>query len=120
MSNSILSEKEQKIIEALRASPQLEGCFLEMIDIAGSPLGTLDCGDEAEEAVVSVIQKTGKLLLEEWAQKKSDEAAEEMQAQSKTHLHGKKTLLANFFRSCHKFPAMLSKEEGSFVRWKTN
>lgn len=88
--NPILSENEQKLIAALRSSPELEGCFLEMIDIASSPLGILDRGDDAEDAVVSVIQKTGRLLLEEWAQKKSDEVTQETATQSGNHLHGKK------------------------------
>ena len=81
---------EQRILEALKASPALRECFLEMIDITNSPLGTLDIGDDAEDAVVNVIQKTGRLLLEEWAQKKSDESSQETQAQSGIHLHGKK------------------------------
>lgn len=87
---STLSENEQKLIAVLRSNPGLEACFFEMIDITRSPSGTLDCGDDAEEAVVSAIQKTGKLLLEEWAQKKSDEAAEESTTGSRKHLHGKK------------------------------
>jgi hypothetical protein len=84
------NEREQKILEALRDNPALEKCFLEMIDISHSPLGNLDNGDEAEEAVVQVVQKTGKLILEEWSQKKSDQAAEEAQSQPQNHLHGKK------------------------------
>lgn len=84
------NEREQKILEALRDNPDLEKCFLEMIDISHSPLGKLDNGDEAEEAVVQVIQKTGKLILEEWSQKKSDQATEEVQNQTQNHLHGKK------------------------------
>ena len=90
MINQTLSENEQKILEAIRSSPELGNCVLEMIDIASSPLGTLDRGDDAEDAVVNVIQKTGRLLLEEWAQKKSDEAGKETQTKSGSHLHGKK------------------------------
>jgi len=90
ITNFSLSENEQKVIAAFRSNPKLEVCVLEMIDITGSPLGTLDCGDDAEEAVVSVIQKTGRLLLEEWAQKKSDEATQEIAVQPGKHLHGKK------------------------------
>lgn len=86
----VQNEKEQKILDALRENPELEKCFLEMIDISHSPLGKLDNGDEAEETVVHVIQKTGKLLLEEWSQKKSNQAAEETQDQAGHHLHGKK------------------------------
>ena len=84
------NEREQKILDALRENPDLESCFLEMIDISHSPLGKLDNGDEAEEAVVDAIQKTGKILLEEWSQKKSDQAAEETQNRGGNQHHGKK------------------------------
>ena len=84
------NEREQKILGALRESKELKRCFLEMIDISYFPLGKLDKGDKAEEAVAHVIQKTGKLLLEEWPQKKSDRAAEESQNQARHHLYRKK------------------------------
>ena len=60
------------------------------VDSAQAPLGTLDIGDDAEDAVIHVIQKTGKLILQEWAQKKSDETSQKTQLNPKTYLHEKK------------------------------
>lgn len=90
MKDSILNEETQKIINTLQSNPELKNCILEMIDIAQSPLGTLDSGDDAEEMVVNIIQKTGNLILQEWAQKKSNEAAQKTKEQPKTYSHGKK------------------------------
>ena len=88
-----------------------------MIDIVSVPLGTLDCGDDAEDAVVSAIQKTGKVLLERWAEKKSDEMTEETAMESGNHLHGKKSCMANLFRSYQNSSTVFSKEEISFFAW---
>ncbi len=85
-------EDEERILNALRRNSELKNCFLEMIDIAEDPIRDqkLKLGDEAEEAVVEVIQKTGKKLLEEWAQRRSDQAADEVSDQPKHRPHGKK------------------------------
>ena len=86
----MINKDEKKVMEALRANPELKSCFLEMIDITNSPLGTLDNGDEAEEAVVASIQKTGVILLEEWAQRKSNEAEKNIQNNTENRPHIKK------------------------------
>ena len=74
----LLNSNEQKIIETLRSNSKLENCILEMIDITQVSLGELDNGDDAEEAVISSTQKIRELLLKQWAQKKSDEAADKV------------------------------------------
>ncbi len=83
---------DEKILNALKSNPGLKECILEMIDITEDPTKDqkLKLGDDAEEAVVEVIQKTGKKLLEEWAQRKSDQAAEEVSVKPKHRPHGKK------------------------------
>jgi hypothetical protein len=83
---------EERILNALRMNPGLKDCILEMIEITEDPTENqkLKLGDEAEEAVVAVIQKTGKNLLEEWAQRSSDQAAEEVSNRPKHRPHGKK------------------------------
>ncbi len=85
-------EDEERILNALRRNPELKNCFLEMIDIAEDPTGSqkLKMGDDAEDAVVEVIQKTGRKLLEEWTQRRSEEAAKEVSSQPKHRPHGKK------------------------------
>jgi hypothetical protein len=85
-------EEEDRILNALRRNPELKDCFLEMIDIAEDPTRNqkLKLGDDAEDAVVEVIQKTGRKLLEEWAQRRSEQVAEEVSQKLKHRPHGKK------------------------------
>lgn len=85
-------EDEERILNALRRNSELKDCFLEMVDIAEDPTRNqrLKLGDDAEDAVVEVIQKTGKKLLEEWMQRRSEEAAKEVSKQPKHRPHGKK------------------------------
>lgn len=85
-------EEEERILSALRGNPELKNCILEMLDIAQDPIRDqkLKLGDDAEDAVVEVIQKTGKKLLEEWAQRRNEQAAEEVSQKPKHRPHGKK------------------------------
>ncbi len=85
-------EDEERILNALRNNPELKNCFLEMIDIAEDPTRDkkLKLGDEAEEAVIEVIQKTGRKLLEEWTQRRAEQAADEVSQRPKHRPHGKK------------------------------
>ena len=85
-----LNDRESKILRAIRNNPELENCILEMIEITQVPLGTLDNGDEAEEAVVNSIRKTGKLLMQEWANRKNEEAHGTAIKDSRYRPHGKK------------------------------
>lgn len=67
----ITDEDEQTILTALRSSPRLKACILEMVDITdGDAFEELNNGDDAEEAVVDAIQKTGTALLQGWAERK--------------------------------------------------
>ena len=80
----------KKIIEALEANSSLKGCILEMIDASHDSSGTLNNGDDAEEAIVEIINKTGKTLLKEWTEKKSEEANSEALDQGDLRPHEKK------------------------------
>lgn len=92
MATSKNQNEEDRILNALRNNSELKKCVLEMIDIAQDPIREqkLKLGDDAEDAVVEVIQKTGKKLLEEWAQRRSEQVAEEVRQQHKHRPHGKK------------------------------
>lgn len=63
-----------------------------MLDITEDPIRDqkIKLGDDAEDAVVAVIQKTGTKFLEEWAQKRSEQAAEEVSQKPKHRFHEKK------------------------------
>jgi hypothetical protein len=67
-----IDEDERAVLAALRSSPRLKACILEMVDITdGDTFEELNNGDDAEEAVVDAIQKTGTALLQGWAEKKN-------------------------------------------------
>ena len=90
MNNKPLSEKEKAIVEAMRENPELEKCFLEMVDITHVRLPELELGDDAEEAVVDAIKKTGKTLLQEWAEKQKNRIDEKTREDKSVRPHGKK------------------------------
>ena len=82
---------EKTILAALRSSPRLKECILEMVDITdGTGFEELNTGDDAEDAVVEAIQKTGTALLQGWAEKKNIKAEEEMRTNKMFRTHKKK------------------------------
>jgi hypothetical protein len=100
MDNSnALSSEEKRILEELRENPQLLECVLELTEISGNKIGGLKLGDDAEEATVNAIQKTGKAVLEGWAGKRHDEAKKEWKSVQDCREHEKKSLLANLIGS---------------------
>jgi hypothetical protein len=89
------SKKLQKAITALGADEGLLDCVLEMIDTADDNKGLLKTGDDAEDAVVDVIQKTGAVLLQKWAEKQSS-TIERLASEDRTvRPHEKKSPLAH-------------------------
>ena len=94
-----IDEDEKTIVAALRSSPTMKACILEMLDITdGDAFEELNNGDDAEEAVVDAIQKTGKTLLQSWAEKKNARAKEEIMADKSYRAHKKKAQMANLRR----------------------
>jgi hypothetical protein len=65
-----ITREEENLLKTIRNNPNLARCLFEMIDITGEDLGDIELADDAEEAVVQSIQKTGKELLTLWMQKK--------------------------------------------------
>jgi hypothetical protein len=90
MNNKPLNEKEKAVLEAIRENPELEKCFLEMIEITHTRLPELIRGDDAEDAIVNVIEKTGKTLLQEWAEKQQNRIEEKTREDKSLRPHGKK------------------------------
>jgi hypothetical protein len=90
MKNSSMNDDEAHILNTIRAQPELKNCFLEMIDITQDSADLLNCGDDAEEAIVESIRKTGEVLLQQWAQKKSDKAEEPLRRDPTHRPHIKK------------------------------
>ncbi|OGN65141.1 MAG: hypothetical protein A2888_00700 [Chlamydiae bacterium RIFCSPLOWO2_01_FULL_28_7] len=95
----ILNEEEKIILDALRSNCELKACILEMIDITdGKSLEELKTGDDAEEAVVGVIQKTGKTILQNWIERKKIKAEKEAAANKSYRPHEKKSQMAHINR----------------------
>ena len=90
MNDKTFSEKEKAIVEAIRENIELEKCILEMIEITHERLPELERGDDAEDAVVNAIQKTGKTLLQEWAEKQRDRIDRKTREDRSLRPHGKK------------------------------
>ena len=90
MKDKLPNEEEKVILHAVRENPELKECFLEMIGITHERLKDLNLGDDAEEAVVLAIRKTGKVLLQEWAEKKNKEVEETARKDKSLRPHGKK------------------------------
>jgi hypothetical protein len=80
-----------KINDAIKADTDLAECILEMIDTVDHSDDRLKTGDDAEEAVVDVIKKTGQALLEKWATKKRLEAEAAADLDPTMRPHEKKT-----------------------------
>lgn len=82
--------KLQKVMSALKADESFLDCVLEMVDTFENEQDQLKSGDDAEEAVVSVIQKAGTMLLEKWANKKSRQTEQIAYGNKEIHSHEKK------------------------------
>lgn len=90
MQNKTPDENEKVILDAIRANPELKKCFLEMVEITHERLPELQRGDDAEDAVVYAIKKTGKTLLQEWAEKQKNRIEEKTREDKSLRSHGKK------------------------------
>lgn len=94
MSNAI-SQDEKKIIQALRNNSQLFDSVIELTEISENKTNNLKLGDQAEEATVNAVQKTGKAVLEGWAERRKDEVTGECASEKDNREHEKKNSLAN-------------------------
>jgi hypothetical protein len=69
-----MSSQREELIQFMIDHPHLEACFLEMMEIAKDKTMVLNNGDDAEEAVIQSIEKTGQIVLQEWASRKEGQA----------------------------------------------
>lgn len=82
--------KLEKIVAALQKDASLADSFLEMIETVEDKKCQLKTGDDAEEAVVTVIQKAGATMLQKWLRKKGEEAESSASFDRALRLHQKK------------------------------
>jgi hypothetical protein len=90
MEDKKLNKDEMVILDAMRENPELKECFLEMIGITHDRINEINLGDDAEDAVVGAIRKTGKALLKEWVEKKKKAGEEAARQNATLRPHGKK------------------------------
>jgi len=69
-----MSSQREELMQFIIDNPHLEACFLEMMEIAKDKTLSLNNGDDAEEAVIQSIEKTGQMVLQEWANQKEKQA----------------------------------------------
>ena len=85
-----MESQREELFQFIIDHPHLEACFLEMMEIAKDRTMSLNNGDDAEDAVVQSIEKTGQTVLQEWASQKEKQARQVMNLES-CRLHEKKT-----------------------------
>lgn len=69
-----MSSQREELFQFIIDHPHLEACFLEMMEIAKDKTMNLNNGNDAEEAVIQSIEKTGQTVLQEWANRKEKQA----------------------------------------------
>jgi hypothetical protein len=69
-----MDSQREELIQFIIDNPHLEACFLEMMEIAKDKTMSLNNGDDAEEAVIQSIEKTGQTVLQEWANQKEKQS----------------------------------------------
>ena len=67
-----LSEEEEELVKKLREHPEMRAQIMGMLEDLGEEQGR--GFDEVEEKMVRRVREIGRLGLQEWAQKKADEA----------------------------------------------
>ena len=91
MNLKLSQDEENLLFQRIRENPTLARRMLEMTDIIGEELGGIEIADEAEEAVVDNIRKTGRELLSTWAQKRADLEAKHTRELGGARAHEKKS-----------------------------
>jgi hypothetical protein len=85
-----LNLKAMELVRRLQNHPELQHCIEEILDTAELANNLVETADDAEEAIVAQIRKTGSEALRLWAQNAQDKACREALDQPKTRPHQKK------------------------------
>lgn len=88
--SSDLSEDERYLLQTLRENPSLKEPLLELIGVVGKNFEKLETGDEAEEATVTAIRKSGQAILQKWADRRVELVESQYVPEKGTRPHGKK------------------------------
>ncbi len=66
------SYDERYLVSLVRANPILLEPMFEMAESIGKEFATIKTGDQAEEATLAAIEKTGHALLQAWASRRAE------------------------------------------------
>lgn len=82
-------------LDKLKKHPRLQQRFNEILNIAENSSGDLITADEVELKTIEEVQKLGREVIEEWAEKQHESQIENFEQENHSRKHLKKTLLAN-------------------------
>jgi hypothetical protein len=85
-----LSQPEAKLIERLRAHPELMERFHSLLQIAANEDGPLKTADEVEERLIQAMRRLGRSPMHQWANQAEERVTTERQRQDPTGLSRKK------------------------------
>lgn len=85
-----LSPQEAKLIEQLRAHPELLERFESILEIACNEEGPLKTADEVEELLVQEMRRLGSSTMHQWANQAEERVSTELHQKDPTVLSRKK------------------------------
>ena len=92
-SGGVVREEKLTLEERLRAYPELQARFEEMLAIVENAEGDIVKADEAEERVIAELRQLGQSALQGWAERKQRRLQTESERQVGVTRKVKKTLL---------------------------
>jgi hypothetical protein len=87
-----MNDKKRSLEERLKAHPSLRERFYQILSIAEDSEGNIEKADDAEQRVIDELRRLGQEVLEDWANRKEKQKAEELKngLDGKAVGHGKK------------------------------
>lgn len=83
-SSDQLSQTESRLIEQLRAHPEIMERFQSILALANAAKGPLKTADEIEDLLIEEVRKLGNTTMREWASKAEERVTAELKAQEAT------------------------------------
>ena len=85
-----LSQQEGRLIEQLRAHPEVLERFQSILEIAYNEDGPLKTADEVEELLIQELRRLGSSTMHQWANQAEERVSTELQREDSTVLSRKK------------------------------
>jgi uncharacterized protein with PhoU and TrkA domain len=85
-----LSPQEARLIEQLRARPEMLERVQSILELASSTEGSLKTADEVEELLIQEMRRLGNTTMNQWAAGAEERVGRELKQQDATVLSRKK------------------------------